>query len=375
MRKYIFIFVLIILYAEILFPQADLTINLFIRAPDNSWAQTLLFGVDSTATDGIDPWLGEDNLPPDFCAPWSPGCAYFLIPPFDGVINSCLDFRFGELPYTGQITHQIAAVNYETTGNDSMYIRYDLPEGVSIHFYDELGGIVINFTVEDSGEVAYLYIPTLYKLWMDVYYENVIPVDIVSFTANIKDGNNIRLNWTTASETNNSGFEILRSCLAGRQVAQNDNAWKKIGFVPGYGTTTELKSYSLTDENITTGIYKYRLKQIDFDGTFNYSNEIEVEVDFTPKEFVLYQNYPNPFNPTTTIKYKIPSVASGFSLSKVTLKVFDMLGNEVATLVNEYKQPGVYEVEFDASKLSSGIYFYQIHAESFNRTKKMILTK
>ena len=150
----------------------------------------------------------------------------------------------------------------------------------------------------------------------------------------------------------------------------------------GFGTTTEPKSYSFTDEDVTTGIYTYRLKQIDFDGSFEYSNEIEVEVDFTPKEFVLYQNYPNPFNPNTTIKFTVPSViANEVKQSQlVTLKIFDVLGNEVATLVNEEKQPGVYEVEFnghsdEGQNLSSGFYFYQLDAGSITYTKKMILLR
>lgn len=366
MKKHIFIFIFIILYAEILSPQADLTINLFLHSPDNSWGQTLLFGIDSTGTDGIDPWLGESNLPPDFCAPWGVSfCAFFLLPPFDGMINSWPDFRFGELPYTGQVTHKIAVVNYATTGNDSIYIRYDLPEGVSIHFYDELGGIIINFTVEDSGEVAYLYIPTLNKLWMDVYYENVIPLEITSFTSGIKDGNNVELNWLTTTETNNNGFEIQKQ-VSSTQLAVS--TWEKIGFVPGFGTTTKPKSYSFIDEDVTTGIYEYRLKQIDFDGSFTYSKEIEVEVSFTPKEFV-YQNYPNPFNPVTTIKYTIPK--SGI----VKLTVFNILGEQVSVLVNEFKEAGAYNIHFNALKLNSGLYLYRLESNGFNKTKKMLLIK
>ena len=130
-------------------------------------------------------------------------------------------------------------------------------------------------------------------------YDNIVPVELTSFTASVLQNEKaVQLNWTTATETNNSGFEILRGVYPANSRTQNDNEWNTIGFVPGFGTTTEPKSYSFTDENVSTGIYKYRLKQIDFDGTFEYSNEIEVEVDFTPKEFVLYQNYPNPFNPT-----------------------------------------------------------------------------
>jgi hypothetical protein len=203
-------------------------------------------------------------------------------------------------------------------------------------------------------------------------YSDIVPVEFTSFTASILQNENaIQLNWSTATETNNYGFEILR-------FAQNDNQWENIGFVPGLGTTTEPKSYSSIDEDVTTGTYKYRLKQIDFDGSFEYSNEIEVEVDFTPKEFTLYQNYPNPFNPSTTIKFEIPgqSALGGRNDNMfVTLKVYDILGNEVVTLVNEEKQPGIYGVEFNSGNLSSGIYFYQLKAGSLSSIRKMVLLR
>jgi len=205
----------------------------------------------------------------------------------------------------------------------------------------------------------------------------VIPVELISFTASVLQNEKaVELNWTTATEINNSGFEIERASLS----ATPGQGWEKIGFIPGFGTTTELKSYSIIDEDVTTGVYKYRLKQIDFDGSIEYSNEIEVEVDFTPKEFVLYQNYPNPFNPSTTIKFEIPNVETARRVVSTTLKVYDILGNEVATLVNEEKQPGVYEVEFNShsdegQNLSSGIYFYQLEAGNFSQIKKMVLLR
>ncbi|MFO7524291.1 MAG: T9SS type A sorting domain-containing protein, partial [Ignavibacteriaceae bacterium] len=149
--------------------------------------------------------------------------------------------------------------------------------------------------------------------------------------------------------------------------------WETIGFVEGRGTTTEEQSYSYRDKNLSAGNYQYRLKQIDFDGTFEYSKVAEVEIGL-PTRFVLEQNYPNPFNPSTKIEYSIPNAATGQTLS-VTLKVYDVIGNEVTTLVDEYKTAGIYEVEFDASQLSSGIYFYKLSAGSFISTKKMILIK
>jgi CHRD domain/Secretion system C-terminal sorting domain len=187
----------------------------------------------------------------------------------------------------------------------------------------------------------------------------IIPVELTSFTADVSNSA-VVLNWNTATETNNSGFKIQRR-------AEN-RQWKELGFVIGSGTTTESRSYSYTDNSVKNGFYSYRLKQIDYDGSFEYSDVVDVEIN-SPIEFVLRQNFPNPFNPSTTITYQIPE------LSKVTLNVYDIIGNEIATLVNEEKQSGTYSVEFDATKLSSGIYLYRLQADNFIATKKLILLK
>jgi photosystem II stability/assembly factor-like uncharacterized protein len=194
------------------------------------------------------------------------------------------------------------------------------------------------------------------------------PVELLSFTC-IVDIEVVNLNWATATETNNSGFEILHS-------AQNYNdEWKKIGFVPGHGTSTETQYYSFTDNDVSPGKYQYILKQIDYDGTFEYSNIVEIEIPFV-REFSLSQNYPNPFNPSTKIKFTIaasPNPSKGGTL--VQLTIYDILGKVVAVLVNEEKQTGVYEVDFDGSNLSSGIYFYKLSAGEFTDTKKLVLLK
>jgi hypothetical protein len=202
---------------------------------------------------------------------------------------------------------------------------------------------------------------------------SVIPVELVSFTANVLN-NSVTLNWVTASELNNSGFEIERAVISNPNGMRNLD-WQSIGFVNGNGTTSKSNSYSFMDENISNGKYSYRLKQIDFDGTFSYSNEVEVDLSL-PQSFSLEQNYPNPFNPVTKIKYTIPNVTlSGVEGSRVIFKVYDIIGNEVATLVNENKPAGNYEVTFGAKNLSSGTYFYKLQAESFTETKKMVLIK
>jgi len=219
-----------------------------------------------------------------------------------------------------------------------------------------------------------------YELWISCASRGVavltvtgtiIPVELSSFSASV-NGNNVTLNWSTATETNNSGFYIERSVISNEV---RNLFWESISFVNGTGTTTETQSYSFVDNNLEVGKYQYRLKQIDFDGTVEYTNTIDVEIN-APTIFTLEQNYPNPFNPTTIISYNIPSVISteGRNL-RVQLKVYDLLGREVATLVNEQKPAGSYNVTFDASTLPSGIYMYKLQAGSFSQSKKMILIK
>lgn len=198
----------------------------------------------------------------------------------------------------------------------------------------------------------------------------IVPVELVSFIV-IPSSNGFLLEWETATETNNFGFEIER-------LRETNSNWEKIAFIAGHGTTTEPNNYSFIDNNLSGGKYFFRLKQIDYDGSFSYSGVVEADVS-VPREFSLEQNYPNPFNPATTIRFTIPEVASGFSLSKVTLKIYDVLGNEVATLINEQKDPGFYEINFNASsgnhQIGSGVYFYTLKAGSRFASKKMILLR
>ena len=191
-----------------------------------------------------------------------------------------------------------------------------------------------------------------------VQLDVIVPVELVSFAA-VTDENDVVLSWFTATETNNSGFEVQRKA---------GDKFESVAFVDGKGTTTEVQNYLFRDEDLLAGSYIYRLKQIDYDGTFAYSHEVEVEIN-QPSVFVLNQNYPNPFNPSTNIKYSVPT--AGF----VTLKVYDLLGREVSTLVNEQQQAGTFDVVFDGSNLASGVYYYQLKAGELTATKKLMLTK
>ncbi|MBI9072403.1 MAG: T9SS type A sorting domain-containing protein [Melioribacteraceae bacterium] len=196
-----------------------------------------------------------------------------------------------------------------------------------------------------------------------------LPVELVSFEASIAD-ENVFLNWETATEVNNYGFDVQRSFLpAGTEELESSEEWIKIGFVNGHGNSNSPKEYQFIDETANlSGKYKYRLKQIDVDGKFEYLPIAEVEID-SPETYLLKQNHPNPFNPVTNISFTLPKV------SDVKLIVFDILGREVETIVNGTLNPGNHIYKFDASRLSSGVYYYQIQTNQFVETKKMNLLK
>lgn len=196
-----------------------------------------------------------------------------------------------------------------------------------------------------------------------------LPVELSLFTATM-DANHVSLNWRTETETNNLGFEVERKFSLNTSTNNLDSKWVKIGFIPGHGTTTDSKEYFYLDDIslISSTTFVYRLKQIDFDGIFKYSDQIFVE-NTSPKDFELKQNYPNPFNPSTSIRFTIGKQQF------VVLKVFDVLGEEIVTLVNEERSAGTYEIKFNASLLKSGIYFYRLEAGSFIEMKKMTLIR
>ncbi|MDZ7624553.1 MAG: T9SS type A sorting domain-containing protein [Ignavibacteriaceae bacterium] len=193
------------------------------------------------------------------------------------------------------------------------------------------------------------------------YTFSFVPVELVSFSAEVFGGD-VNLSWITATELNNYGFQIER---------RNSESieWVNVGFVNGNGSTTETQYYSYSDNSVAVGKYFYRLKQMDFSGSFEYSNEVEVTILEVLNDFTLNQNYPNPFNPSTRISFSIPQN------SFATLKVFDVLGNEIETLVNRDLSAGSYDIEFVSKNFTSGVYFYNLTAGEFTKTMKMILSK
>ncbi len=189
-----------------------------------------------------------------------------------------------------------------------------------------------------------------------------LPVELTSFNAKVSDNGLVDLKWETATEVNNYGFEVER---------KSTNAdWSKIGFVEGHNSTNSPKYYSYSDKPVGTGKIAYRLKQIDNDGQFEYSPVVEVLVDNLPNGFVLEQNYPNPFNPETSIRFALKED------TKATLKVYNSLGAEIATLFDGTAEAGrYYDVKFGGSELASGFYIYKLVAGEYVSVKKMLLMK
>jgi hypothetical protein len=213
-----------------------------------------------------------------------------------------------------------------------------------------------------------------------------LPTELISFTAVAKQGR-IEVKWTTAAEVNNHGFEVERKDVSRRggqarsmTQASSDHApnlkrettntdWIRISFVEGSGNSNISHEYSYLDRSVSAGTYSYRLKQIDRDGKFRYSQEVETSISVPPVHFALEQNFPNPFNPSTMIGYQVPMNG------EVTLIVFDALGREVAVIVNEIKTAGTYTVPFDASSFAAGVYFYRLRSGNSSITKRMVLLK
>ena len=200
-----------------------------------------------------------------------------------------------------------------------------------------------------------------------------LPIQLANFTATIVNGGHVRLDWTTLSEINNYGFEAQRGPGAQGEFQTIPNS-----FVPGHGTTNEPHTYAYTDTTTSAGQWRYRLKQTDLDGTIHFGPEVAVVVTDVgetqiPKAFALQQNYPNPFNPSTTIRYELPEAAH------VTLKIWNTLGEEVATLVDRVEEAGYKSVVWRGENVASGVYFYRIVATAgrtnFTDVRKMLILK
>ena len=282
-------------------------------------------------------------------------------------IESGWDYGQVEVSTNNGSTFTPLAGNYTTPGSGSFQPNGEpLYDGIQTSWVNEVmdlsnynsNQVKLRFELKTDGSVNN---DGWYVDDIGIIVYGIIPVELTSFTA-IAQNDDVILNWVTSTETNNLGFDVER------RSTKSNSSWQKLGFISGNGTTTEKSSYSFADKNPVEGKSYYRLKQIDFDGSSKIYNSVEVDFG-TVKEYSLSQNYPNPFNPSTEINYSIAKSGN------VTLKVYNLLGSEIATLVNGFMEAGKHSVKFDARDFTSGIYFYTIKADNFTSTRKMILMK
>ncbi len=220
-----------------------------------------------------------------------------------------------------------------------------------------MAGVVANNDDLVGGDSVYTYVSPSPVV--------VVPVELSSFVYDVVNENDIELKWGTSSETNNYGFEIERSI--------DGTNFEMIDFIKGNGTTSEESNYTYIDNSDIAGDYYYRIRQVDFDGTFEYSPVIRISMG-APHEFGLAQNYPNPFNPSTTISYQLPKSAN------VNIAVYNIQGIKIKTLVNESKSAGNYKAVWNGTNdsgihVASGVYIYKITADNFTDIKKMIYVR
>lgn len=350
--------ILVLCITSSLFAQQVPIVKDSIFVEDLAGAQKwLTFGLDPLASDGIDILFGESDLPP--FPPLGAFDARFFLPEnnFQGTLGSYDDYRLMDsIPYTGTKEYRLA---YQPGFGTVIKFTWDFPPNVTGQLLDIITGTLINESMVLSGTYTVTNPSAFNRLKMLINYNQITPVELVSFNA-LVNGNGINLSWQTATELNNSGFEIQRK--------SENTEWNKIGYVQGAGTTTEVQSYNFIDTYSGEGTVSYRLKQIDFDGTSTYSKVVNVDLS-APTDFKLNQNYPNPFNPNTTISFTIPNA------TQVSLSIYNQIGQKVDELVNKGMEAGTYNYTWDASEQSSGIYFYELKTNEYKSVRKMTLMK
>ena len=345
-----------LLLSSISFGQPTVDIPLVVT--ETTFTQNMWVGLDLTATTCLDPTLGEQEAPP---AP-PPGSFHivFDLDPYGcPALTVWKDYRNApSFPYSDTVQHTLSW--QRSASSTSINIQYVLPTNAVMRIKDILGLNILNLgPLTGTGSTT---IPGSYPLtsaFLIMEYNDITPVELTSFSA-IVSGQEVHLNWTTATETNNRGFDIER---------KSNLVWENIGYVAGFGTTTEPKAYSFIDENVSNGKYIYRLKQIDYDGSYEYSNEIELDIDFLPSEYILFQNHPNPFNPSTKIQFAVPKQ------TQLKINVYNVMGELISTIADGSYEAGFHQVTFNSDDLATGAYIYRIESDGLTISKKMLLIK
>ena len=315
---------------------------LFMPAGSNNFLYYCCFDIPNAAV--VSTGAGVDTLATAYKV------EFFSIDP----ITNCNESSFSNGYIAGQIAYLANKLNISPQ-QARLLARSNSSSAQSIT-YVQYGKIDLGNAIQSSDSTS------------------TLPIELTSFTA-AQSINHVTLNWTTSTELNNYGFEIERS--QSPIPSQREGAlripllgnWETIGFVYGSGNSNSTKYYSFIDKDIfQSGEYFYRLKQIDDDGSFKYSITVQLKIN-KPLSFELKQNYPNPFNPITKISWQSPVSC------RQTLRIFNLLGKEVAVLADKEKPAGTYEVIWNAANMPSGVYFYQLKAGSFTDIKKLLLLK
>jgi hypothetical protein len=313
-----------------------------------------------TANSFDDSWLVSDK----FVAVSPDDTLSFWLRKFSKTYADTLEIKYvikTFYPYDTLLTTPLTLTTFGFAPNqDSLgWTKYSFPIGAIIPGYASLYIIFREKKSNNINNGSAFFIDDV-----EIGGGFLVPVELTSFTAKYSDGK-VLINWATATEANNKGFEV--------QKQFNDGGYSSVGYIAGQGSSIEKHNYLFIDSPLADGKYSYRLKQIDYDGSLNYSPAVDVDVS-APAVFGLEQNYPNPFNPSTTIKFNLPAD------SKVSLKIFDILGQPVATLIDGNKPAGINSVNYNAKNLTSGLYLYKLEAKTFNGTlyidtKKMLFIK
>lgn len=340
-------------------------------------------GIDANQSDDTPAWIGDDSpvsLSPATNRAWERQLTIHAVS--SGVVDIEMFADDGSSWYAPLSNYQVvgSATNEVIEGRVSLF-DLGITTSSTLKFAIATFNNVVGYNnVVDATTASYIDVVTpgyagsnnawfragsSDNLGTDVSWSqalSALPVELTSFNSAVH-GKEVNLTWKTATEVNSYGFEVQKS-----EVRSQNDEWEKVGFISGAGNSNSPREYSFTDNNLQEGKYQYRLKMIDNDGTFEYSNIVEAEIT-APKQFMLSQNYPNPFNPVTTINYSLPID------SKVMLVVYNINGEKVAELVNEMQTAGSYNIPFSANGLASGTYIYRLQAGEFVQTKKMILLK
>jgi len=292
--------------------------------------------------------------------------AYGVVVQLDGkiVVAGTITNSFGE--------YDFGVVRYNSDGS------YDNTFGGSGRAQTDMGSILDYgnaLAITSAGKIVVAgqsLVPTgRYSFALAEYHgsSGPLPVELASFSGRV-ERSTAELTWSTATETNSYGFGVERRTSREYGAGSREKEWQEVGFVQGAGTSNAAHAYSFADQNLPAGSYQYRLKQVDKNGSFKYSNTVEVEVGTAPKEFTLGQNYPNPFNPTTSLTFTLQQGG------RTTVKVFDVLGQEVATIFDEEAEAGrVYQAQFNAAHVASGVYLAILETGGKRLVRKMLLLK